>query len=188
MLSKFPAAIARNAEVNATIKSGILTPTLFRRSILILIVAIFASIMLQPHGAWAHSGQSHPGGMGGGHFHGGNFNNGNFHGGNFNNGHFHGNHFNDGHFNPGHFNPGHFPHRGSHARVIIVPPLVGYYPPPVYYYSPPVAAQTAPMTFIEQESDGTTINYWYYCADPAGYYPYVQQCPAGWQVVEANSY
>lgn len=26
--------------------------------------------------------------------------------------------------------------------------------------------------------------YWYYCQNPGGYYPYVQQCPNGWlQVV-----
>ncbi len=23
-------------------------------------------------------------------------------------------------------------------------------------------------------------SYWYYCADAKAYYPYVQQCPAGW--------
>src|SRR2546428_12259210 len=24
---------------------------------------------------------------------------------------------------------------------------------------------------------------WYYCANPQGYYPYVQQCPGGWRPV-----
>lgn len=28
--------------------------------------------------------------------------------------------------------------------------------------------------------------YWYYCANPAGYYPYVPQCPVGWQRVPAT--
>jgi hypothetical protein len=27
---------------------------------------------------------------------------------------------------------------------------------------------------------------WYYCADPAGYYPYVTQCNTGWQTVPAS--
>ena len=27
---------------------------------------------------------------------------------------------------------------------------------------------------------------WYYCSDPAGYYPYVTQCNAGWQAVPAS--
>ena len=27
---------------------------------------------------------------------------------------------------------------------------------------------------------------WYYCSDPAGYYPYVTQCNNGWQTVPAS--
>ncbi len=27
---------------------------------------------------------------------------------------------------------------------------------------------------------------WYYCSDPAGYYPYVTQCNTGWQPVPAG--
>jgi len=27
---------------------------------------------------------------------------------------------------------------------------------------------------------------WYYCSDPAGYYPYVAQCNTGWQAVPAS--
>jgi hypothetical protein len=27
---------------------------------------------------------------------------------------------------------------------------------------------------------------WYYCSDPAGYYPYVTQCSTGWQTVPAS--
>ena len=27
---------------------------------------------------------------------------------------------------------------------------------------------------------------WYYCSDPAGYYPYVAQCKGGWQAVPAS--
>jgi len=28
--------------------------------------------------------------------------------------------------------------------------------------------------------------YWYYCSDPAGYYPYVTECNTGWQTVPAG--
>jgi len=28
--------------------------------------------------------------------------------------------------------------------------------------------------------------YWYYCANPVGYYPYVPACPIGWQTVPAT--
>jgi hypothetical protein len=49
-------------------------------------------------------------------------------------------------------------------------PWWGYYPDYGYYdYSQPYSAQT-----------------WYYCSDPAGYYPYVTQCNTGWQVVPAS--
>jgi hypothetical protein len=32
---------------------------------------------------------------------------------------------------------------------------------------------------------GPYTQYWY-CDDPAGYFPYVQQCNTGWQTVPAN--
>src|ERR1700730_900290 len=45
-----------------------------------------------------------------------------------------------------------------------------YSPDSSYYgYSQPYSAQN-----------------WYYCSDPAGYYPYVSQCNTGWQAVPAN--
>jgi hypothetical protein len=45
-----------------------------------------------------------------------------------------------------------------------------YYPDYGYYdYGQPYSSQT-----------------WYYCSDPAGYYPYVAQCNTGWQAVQAN--
>jgi hypothetical protein len=30
----------------------------------------------------------------------------------------------------------------------------------------------------------TQANYWYYCAESQAYYPYVKECPGGWQQVE----
>ena len=46
-------------------------------------------------------------------------------------------------------------------------PWLGYYQ--YYDYSQPYASQT-----------------WYYCSDPAGYYPNVTQCNTGWQAVPAG--
>ena len=47
---------------------------------------------------------------------------------------------------------------------------VFYYPYYGYYdYGQPPSSQT-----------------WYYCSDPAGYYPYVTQCNTGWQTVPAS--
>jgi hypothetical protein len=45
-----------------------------------------------------------------------------------------------------------------------------FYPAPVYPYPDPYAV--AP-----------SANYWYYCASAGVYYPYVSQCPEGWQPV-----
>jgi hypothetical protein len=62
-----------------------------------------------------------------------------------------------------------------------------YYPPaPVYY---PVVVPAQPVTYIEQNpsqsapasNDGG--GWWYYCDASKGYYPYVKECPSGWQRV-----
>ena len=44
-----------------------------------------------------------------------------------------------------------------------------YYWPGYYPYAPAVAAPVA--------------QYWYYCTAAAAYYPYVQDCPGGWELV-----
>jgi hypothetical protein len=54
-----------------------------------------------------------------------------------------------------------------------------YYPPPYYYY--PVAAPE-PVTYIEQGA-AAEPRWWYYCDSSTSYYPYVKECPAGWQRV-----
>ena len=96
-------------------------------------------------------------------------------------------------------------HRGHgwHSNVgvgIMVDPFLfmpGYYPrsyyyPPYYYspyYYPPavVSVPTEPPVYIERdeatEPAPQASASWYYCADPQGYYPYVNQCPGGWQAV-----
>ena len=44
--------------------------------------------------------------------------------------------------------------------------------------------QTAPYA---APSAPAPSQYWYYCTDPAGYYPYVQNCTKAWmQVVPQN--
>lgn len=54
------------------------------------------------------------------------------------------------------------------------PVRVEPYPDP---YQPPIlVAPPSP----------TPPQYWYYCADPAGYYPYVPQCRGYWQRVPAT--
>jgi hypothetical protein len=63
-----------------------------------------------------------------------------------------------------------------------------YYPAPhPYYYPPAVAAVPAsPPVYIERgetQAAPEVQNYWYYCPDEKTYYPYVKQCPGGWQRV-----
>jgi hypothetical protein len=59
-----------------------------------------------------------------------------------------------------------------------------YYPPP--YYPPVVTVPAQPPVYIEREEAPAVPPqnaYWYYCHDPEGYYPYVKECPGGWQAV-----
>jgi len=68
--------------------------------------------------------------------------------------------------------------------VVVAPPVV-VTPPPVYvppYPAPVVVEQPAPV-YQEQPQPQAAQQVWYYCQDPAGYYPYVKQCPHGWQPV-----
>jgi hypothetical protein len=90
---------------------------------------------------------------------------------------------------------GHF----AHARVgVFIGPGFGpwYYPwpgyygaygpygPYPYYYGAPAYAP-GPTQYIEQGAISAPPQQaaWYYCADPQGYYPYVQQCRTSWQRV-----
>jgi hypothetical protein len=56
------------------------------------------------------------------------------------------------------------------------PPPPAYYPQP----TPPPQAQAAP-----QASGAPPPQYWYYCDNPKGYYPQVQNCPTAWRQVAA---
>ena len=72
-------------------------------------------------------------------------------------------------------------------------PYYPYYYPYSYYdgysYPGPVYGDPGPTTYIQQYSgtaaqsgagQGGGGEYWYYCTDPAGYYPQVQNCAKGW--------
>lgn len=99
--------------------------------------------------------------------------------------------------------------RGGHSRgrahvgvgIYWGPPVFGYpypypyaFPYPYYpeYYPPAViAVPSEPPQYMEQGDTSATPqapepSYWYHCARPAGYYPYVKNCPGGWQKVPAE--
>lgn len=56
-----------------------------------------------------------------------------------------------------------------------------YYPPPVYYPAPPPPYVEAPAAAPPPPAEQV----WYYCASSRGYYPYVRECPGGWERVPA---
>jgi hypothetical protein len=115
-----------------------------------------ATALGQPHPAYAGP----QGGGGGGGFHGG--------GGGFRGGGFHGG-FAGIHNDFGERREGFGQRREGFRGGFIAYPWWGYYPDYGYDYSQPYSSQT-----------------WYYCSDPAGYYPYVTQCSTGWQTVPAS--
>lgn len=76
----------------------------------------------------------------------------------------------------------------QHVRFGIVfgVPWPWYYPAP--YYPPTIVVQQPAPAYVEQAQPETAQPraYWYYCADAKNYYPYVRQCPGGWQAVPAG--
>lgn len=70
----------------------------------------------------------------------------------------------------------------AHVGVFIGAPLFWPYYPQPYYYPPVVVVPSSPPVYIEQEPLSPQ-QYWYFCNSPQGYYPYVKQCPSGWQLV-----
>lgn len=95
----------------------------------------------------------------------------------------------------GHWGHGGHRHGGVHWGVVIGAPLgLGWYNPypywsnpPPYWYDPPVVVQSAPPVYIEREAAPAAGDddayFWYHCARPEGYYPYIKDCPGGWKKV-----
>ncbi len=73
-------------------------------------------------------------------------------------------------------------YRGHHYRgpkyfwsgTIVIPSYPYAYPAP-----PPVVIEKQPPVYVQPQEE----NYWYYCPDPQGYYPYIQECAGGWMKV-----
>ncbi|MCP5246278.1 MAG: hypothetical protein H6937_10200 [Burkholderiales bacterium] len=131
------------------------------------------------------------GGGGGGHFRGGGGHS-HFGGGHSHFGHRH-NRFNfgigyGGFYGPGFYGPGFYGPAFYGARFYGYPYNYGYgnryYYPRSYGY-PSSAIAASPPVYIQREMPVATstqpqTNYWHYCRNPEGYYPYVKQCPEGW--------
>jgi hypothetical protein len=82
-------------------------------------------------------------------------------------------------------------HGHAHVGIYFGGPIFWpYYPRPYYepYYGPTTIITEPAPVYIEQAPASTSApasssNYWYYCNNPDGYYPYVKECPGGWQKV-----
>ena len=75
-------------------------------------------------------------------------------------------------------------HDGRHAWWWIAGGVWYFYPRPVYPYPDPYLP---PVVVVPQPSQPpAAVQYWYYCPNPEGYYPYVAQCQVGWQKVPAT--
>ena len=82
-------------------------------------------------------------------------------------------------FNLGYYSPGYYGYRpyGYGYRSYYRSSFYGY---PSYYQRSMPSAQ---IVYVQREEIKPTqpqINYWHYCRNPEGYYPYVKKCPEGW--------
>ncbi len=84
-----------------------------------------------------------------------------------------------GRWRTGHWYQGH--HYGRFGWWWIVGGVWYYYPAPAYPYPNPYQPPIAPAPVAP-----SATQYWYYCANPAGYYPYVARCASNWQRVPAS--
>jgi hypothetical protein len=73
-------------------------------------------------------------------------------------------------------------HGGRSGWWWIVGGVWYYYPAPVYPYPDPYQPPVVLAPAVPQ-----TGQVWYYCRNPAGYYPYVSRCRTEWQAVAASS-
>lgn len=100
-------------------------------------------------------------------------------------------HFGGRHFGHGHHHFDGYPRFGFYwgapawPRTYYVDPYYQpYYPPAVVTVpppSPPVYIERSPPISNQQQFPS---GYWYYCSNPEGYYPYVNDCPTGWRQVD----
>lgn len=165
-----------------------------QRTVAYLLVVLLGSVSACP--AWARGGGGGGFGGGGGHYGGGGYGGGGGHYGGYGGGHYGGG-YGGGHYG-GYYGGGRGVYYGGYYGGLGIGIYglglgygLGYYGSPYYAYPPAVVTvPSAPPVYIEQgggqaaPSPQSQPNYWYYCADAKAYYPYVKECPGGWQQVE----
>lgn len=101
-----------------------------------------------------------------------------------------GGHVGHGGWQGGHVRYGGWHHRWYGAGAFVGVPLFWgpryVYGPPAYVV-PPVYPSSAPVLVGPPQDYVQPQQSWYYCQDPAGYYPSVPECPGGWAPVAPQS-
>lgn len=157
--------------------------------------AVVFSVMLGAAGpafaAHEGGGGGHGGGFHGGGFHAGGFQGGGFHAGGLHGGGFHGERFGGGHYHGG-WGYGLYPGLGLGLALGLSSPWDwNYYPYDGYNgYETPYAGyygNAAPYNgYYGTAAPNAASSNWWYCSNPAGYYPYVTQCYSAWQAVPSG--
>jgi len=80
---------------------------------------------------------------------------------------------------------GYWPYYGGYGYGGYWPYYGGYWPYDGGYGYGGYGGGYPPVTYIQQEDGAqaateSQTNYWHYCSNPEGYYPYVKKCPDGW--------
>ncbi len=140
----------------------------YSKVVAVLILLVFAAVASESAiAAGSHGGSGH-----GGSGHGGSSHSGSSHGGGYSHGHGVGVGIS---FGFPYFWPGYYP--GYYAGY----PYGYAYPGPAYAYPGPTSG-----AYVEQDyaqAAPAPQQDWYYCAGSNAYYPYVTECPGGWQRV-----
>jgi hypothetical protein len=136
------------------------------------IIVVLAALLILSAGPGHTRGGGHGGGGHGGGHHGG-------HGGKWHGGHGWGGArvgigIGLGPFWGPYWGPYWRPYWGGYWR-----PYAYGYPYAYPYVYPPVVTVPSTRVYVQPSAPA----YWYYCDNPQGYYPYVQQCPGGWRAV-----
>lgn len=155
-------------------------------------IAAAPSVMARPGGFSAPAGNFSHGGYSGGHaaspaYHGGGYHGtyqGGYHGGYY--GGYHGGWGGRGWYGHGwgggiYVDP--FWIAGAYPYYAY-PGAVDYEAYPAYQAYP--AAPAAPPVYVQQNGTTGAQGDWFYCQNPAGYYPYVRNCSQAWQRVPAQ--
>lgn len=62
--------------------------------------------------------------------------------------------------------------------------------PPLYYPAQTIIVEREPPVYVQRQTTvapAPAVPLWYYCPNPAGYYPHVASCPTEWVPVDPRS-